>query len=160
MCSRLQVELKQSKPFSSLRQEAFLQMARTTAMLTHGWEHALRGHGITLTQYNVLRILRGAGERGLCRHEVSSRLVTQVPDVSRLLDRMMRGGLVTRARDKEDRRMVNACITDKGLSLLQELHLPSKVLVDDQLAHLTDAQVQLLIELLEAARIPAGAPPA
>ncbi len=154
MSSRLQSEIKQGKPFSSLRQQVLLQMARTTAILTHAWEQALRVHGITLTQYNVLRILRGAGPEGLCRHEVSSRLITQVPDVSRLLDRMMKAGLVTRTRDAGDRRLVNACITPQGLAILDHLDEPSYTVADSQLAHMSDADLRILIELLEAARCP------
>jgi DNA-binding MarR family transcriptional regulator len=111
MVSRLQQEIKQTKPFSSLKQEVLLSIARTAAVLQHASEQALKAHGITLTQYNVLRILRGAGEKGLCRHEIASRLITPVPDVSRLLDRMVRAGLVTRTRDKHDRRLVASCIT-------------------------------------------------
>ena len=154
MPSRLQDEIKQSRPFGSLRQEAFLQIARSAAVLTHSWEQALRRHGMTLTQYNVLRILRGAGPDGLCRHEVSSRLITQVPDVSRLLDRMMRAGLVTRSRGTRDRRMIKACITDAGLALLAELDQPVQTHVDQLLAHMPDGDLRTLIHLLETARAP------
>ncbi len=153
MSSRLQSEIKQTRPFGSLRQEVLLQMARTTAILTHAWEQALRIHGITVTQYNVLRILRGAGARGLCRHEVASRLITQVPDVSRLLDRMMRAGLVTRTRDVEDRRLVNACITPQGLTILSALDAPSQSIADEQLAHVPDEELRTLIRLLESVRL-------
>jgi DNA-binding MarR family transcriptional regulator len=152
MASRLQSEIKQSKPFASLRQEALLSMARTTAVLTHAWEQSLRKHDITLTQYNVLRILRGAGPNGLCRHEVASRLVTQVPDVSRLLDRMMRAGVLTRTRDTTDRRMVKACITEEGLQILSQLDAPSYAVADKQLAHMSEDDLHKLIQLLETAR--------
>jgi DNA-binding MarR family transcriptional regulator len=152
MASRLRSEIKQAKPFRSLRQEALLQLARTHGMLIHGWEQALRPHGITLTQYNVLRILRGAGDIGLPRHEVSSRLLTQVPDVSRLLDRMLRAGLITRSRDESDHRVVNARITEEGLRILEALDEPSYAVADQQLAHMSDADIERLIELLETAR--------
>ncbi len=152
MAGRLQDEIKQSKPFGSLQQEAVLSMARTTAVLTRAWEQFLRGYGITLTQYNVLRILRGAGPGGLCRHEVASRLVTEVPDVSRLLDRMMHAGLLTRTRGVEDRRMVKACITDRGLAILEELDRPSFTLPQKQMAHMTETDLRTLIQLLDAAR--------
>ncbi len=154
MPSRLQHELKQSKPFSSFRQELVLQLARTHAVVSHAWEQDLRRHGITSTQYNVLRILRGAGAAGLCRHEVASRLVAQVPDVSRLLDRMMLSGMVTRTRSDEDRRLVKARITTKGLGILKELDEPSVALPDRLLAHLSDDEVQTLIALLEVIRTP------
>jgi DNA-binding MarR family transcriptional regulator len=154
MPSRLQDELQQSKAFGSLRQEAILQMARSSAVLTHCWEQSLRGMGITGTQYNVLRILRGAGVAGLSRHAVGCRMVTQVPDVSRLLDRMTAAGLVTRARGTEDRRKVNATITSKGLSILAELDESSLRVPDEQLSHMPDEHVRRLIELLDEARSP------
>jgi len=152
MASLLQDEIKQTKPFKSLRQEALLQMARSTAVLLHAWEQSLRIHGITLTQYNVLRILRGAGDAGLCRHAIASRLITQVPDVSRLLDRMTTAKLVTRTRNSEDRRLVKACITEKGLSILSDLDAPSYVLIDQSMAHMSDDEIKTLIHLLERAR--------
>ncbi|HEY0786075.1 MAG TPA: hypothetical protein VGD62_09400, partial [Acidobacteriaceae bacterium] len=80
MSTQLQRELKQSKPFSSLRHEVLLALARTSALLMHAFEQALKVHGITPTQYNVLRILRGAGPTGLCRYEIGDRLITPVPD--------------------------------------------------------------------------------
>lgn len=154
MQNRLQDEIKQTKPFRSIREEAFLQLARTMAVITHSWEQAIRGYGITLTQYNVLRILRGAGEKGLCRHEVAGRLVTQVPDVSRLLDRMLRAGLLTRTRDKNDRRLVNAVITPKGLAILEKLDEPSQSMIEEQLRHMGDDEIRTLNELLDKARHP------
>ena len=98
----LQEELKQSKPFHSLEEEAFLNIARTHAVLEHALAQALKPFDITPTQYNVLRILRGAGADGLCRNEVGERLVRRVPDVTRLLDRMEEMGLVGRVRGGED----------------------------------------------------------
>ncbi len=154
MATRLQDEIKQTKPFQSLRHEVILQVARTAAVLSHAGDQALRGYGITLTQYNVLRILRGAGEGGLCRHEVAARLVTQVPDVSRLLDRMLAAGLITRTRVAADRRMVNACITEDGLAILDALDAPMLGMLDRQLSHLSDAELETLARLLEAVRTP------
>src|SRR4028118_2217200 len=92
MATRLQDEIKQSRPFDSLEQEARLGIERTAALLGHAFGEALKPHGITPTQYNVLRILRGAGEKGLCRNEVRERMVAQVPDATRLLDRMEAAG--------------------------------------------------------------------
>src|SRR3990172_9879074 len=102
----LQSELRQRKPFSSLEQEAMLSIARTAAQLEHTTAEALKPHGITPTQYNALRILRGAGAEGLCRNEVRDRLLARVPDATRLLDRLEAMGLVLRAREGEDRRFV------------------------------------------------------
>ncbi|HEV8455072.1 MAG TPA: hypothetical protein VGQ24_09290, partial [Gemmatimonadales bacterium] len=90
---RLQAEIKQSKPFPSPTAEALLSILRTAAILDHHLAEVLRPYGITTTQYNVLRILRGAGHRGMCGREVGERLVSKVPDVSRLLDRTEELGL-------------------------------------------------------------------
>ncbi len=152
MTGGLQDEIKQGRPFSSLRQEAFLSLSRTSALLTHAWTQRLRPYGVTLTQYNVLRILRGAGGGGLNRQQVSERLITQVPDVSRLLDRMTAAGLVTRARGQVDRRVVNSCVTEKGLAILQALDVPSYVIADEQLAHMPDSEISQLVALLEKVR--------
>lgn len=152
MPGRLQDEIRQTKPFRSLRQEAILSIFRTAAVMAHAWEQALRPHGITLTQYNALRILRGAGPEGASRHEVASRMVTPVPDVSRLLDRMMEAGLITRARGTDDRRTVRARVTEKGLSLLGELDEPSYALPNHWLSHMADGEVERLLRSLEKAR--------
>ncbi len=152
MASQLQQELKQRKPFASLREEILLSLARTSALLSHTFEQALKQRGISGTQYNVLRILRGAGPEGLCRYEIGDRLVAPVPDVSRLLDRMESTGLITRERALTDRRLVVACITRKGLELLQSLDAPSAELIEMQMPHMTEAQLLALRDLLELAR--------
>jgi DNA-binding MarR family transcriptional regulator len=120
MPSRLQAELKQTKPFPRRSSEALLSVLRTAALLQHQLNEILRPYGITELQYNVLRILRGAGPDGLCGREISERLVSKVPDVSRLLDRMERMQLLRRERDSADRRHVTTRITSKGLRLLDE----------------------------------------
>jgi len=110
----LQQELKQTRPFKSSLEEAFVGLQRTAALLEHALETALKPSGVTATQYNVLRILRGAGPQGLCRHEVGDRMVRRVPDVTRLLDRLEDMGLITRTRGGEDRRFVSTTITPKA----------------------------------------------
>jgi len=114
-------ELKQNKPFSSTAEEALLSIVRTNAVLLDEFDRLLRPYGITTTQYNVLRILRGSEPAGLCRNELRDRMLTRMPDVTRLLDRMQEAGLVTRTRTGADRRMVSTRITKKGLSILSEL---------------------------------------
>lgn len=148
----LRDEIKQGKPFDSLEQEALLSIERTAAVLMHGFADSLKAHDITPTQYNVLRILRGAGAVGLCRHEIRDRLVAQVPDVTRLLDRMEESGLVARERGEEDRRLVTTRITRAGLRLLKRLHGPVAESHVRRLGHLSDAQLRTLIGLLAAAR--------
>ena len=158
MPSRLQDEIKQSRPFRSLHEEAALNIARTAAVLNHGFADALKEYGITATQYNVLRILRGAGASGLCRNEVRDRLIAQVPDVTRLLDRMEDAGLIARERDATDRRQVTTRITAQGLRLLKSLDAPVLELQRAQLGHLSKQQLTSLIELLSIARTPSGSP--
>jgi DNA-binding MarR family transcriptional regulator len=114
----LQDEIRQSTPFPRKTAEAMLSILRTATVLEHAENEALRPHGITHTQYNVLRILQGAGAEGLCGRDIAGRLISRVPDVSRLLDRMDELGLVTRERDAADRRHVTARISARGRRLL------------------------------------------
>src|SRR6185503_11818811 len=104
----LQGELRQKKPFTSLAQEAFLSVVRTATVLHDAFEQMLKPYGLTSAQFNVLRILRGSEPDGLCRNDLRDRLVTRMPDVTRLLDRMEEAGLVARTREDEDRRMVRS----------------------------------------------------
>jgi DNA-binding MarR family transcriptional regulator len=152
MAQHLQDEIKQSKPFTSLEQEAMLGIARTDALLSYSIIEALKPYDVTPAQYNVLRILRGAGNNGLCREDIRERLVAQVPDVTRLLDRLERAGLVERARDTVDRRLVNTRITHAGLELLRKLDKPISDAHAEQLGHLTKTELRTLIALLEKAR--------
>lgn len=156
MSSDLRDEIKQNKPFASPEQEAHLNLERTTAVLGHAFAEALKRFDITPTQYNVLRILRGAGKSGLCRNEVRDRMIAQVPDVTRLLDRLEDAGLIERARQTSDRRQVLTLITQKGLDLLEELDAPVVAMHKRALGHMTPAQLRQLTELLALAR--EGAP--
>jgi DNA-binding MarR family transcriptional regulator len=149
---RLRDEIKQTKPFQSLEHEALLSIERTAAVLGHGLADALKPYGVTPTQYNVLRILRGAGNKGLCRNEVRDRLVAQVPDVTRLLDRLEEMNLVMRERAETDRRLVTTRITREGLRLLERLDAPITEIHQQQLGHLSARDLRTLIDLLAAAR--------
>lgn len=120
MTPQLQDEIRQTRPFARKTSEALLSILRTATVLEHEQNEALRPYGITQTQYNVLRILRGAGKDGLCGREIASRLISKVPDVSRLLDRMDDMELVSRLRDTSDRRHVTARISPKGRRLLEQ----------------------------------------
>jgi DNA-binding MarR family transcriptional regulator len=151
----LQEEIRQRKPFGSAEEEATLSIARTSAVLEHAWGEMLKSHGLTVTQYNALRILRGAGEAGLCRNEVRDRLISRVPDATRLLDRMEECGLVSRSREGGDRRYVTSRITSKGLELLARLDPEVAALNRRLLGHLGPGKLRTLIELLEEARHPA-----
>lgn len=152
MPSPLQTELRQTRPFPGPEAEAVLGVVRTAARFEGEIAEALRPHGLTGTQYNVLRILRGAGPGGLCRYEVADRLVTPGPDVTRLLDRLEDAGLTSRSRDPEDRRQVRAQITDAGLALLAELDGVLDALHREQVGHLGQDRLRALSDLLAAAR--------
>jgi len=152
MPSSLREELRQAKPFKSLGEEALLSVARTEAVSREHFERVLEPHGLSTTQYNVLRILRGAGAAGLCRKEIGQRLITRMPDVSRILDRMEEAGLIRRVRSTEDRRLVNTTLTPAGRTLVDELDPSVETNLDEQFGHMTEAQLRMLIELLGIAR--------
>jgi len=152
MCATLKDEIKQTAPFASVQEEVSLNVLRTAALLEHAILERLKPHGLTPTQYNVLRILRGAGEEGLCRNEVGERMLTPVPDVTRLLDRLEDAGLVARHRDTVDRRFVTARITDAGQALLAELDEPVRRMHERLYAHVTRNDLRRLVRLLEDAR--------
>lgn len=152
MPTTLRDELKQRKPFTSLEQEALLSVVRTSAMLIDAFERMLKPYGITGTQYNVLRILRGAGPDGLCRNDVRDRMITRMPDVTRLLDRMEESGLIDRVRENTDRRMVMTRITAQGLRLLDELEDAVARAEKQAFTALTKEQMRTLIALLAAVR--------
>jgi DNA-binding MarR family transcriptional regulator len=152
MPSRLQEEIKQTKPFPSASAEAMLSILRTAAVLDHAAGEALKPYGVTPTQYNVLRILRGTGPNGLCGREVGERLVAQVPDVPRLLDRMEEMGLVSRERDPSDRRHVTARITEKGLRLLDESQPTLDAIQTQRFANISSTNLQTVIDTLAQIR--------
>jgi len=152
MPSNLQAELKQRKPFSSVGAEALLSVLRTAAVLEHQLTEVLKPYGITHTQYNVLRILRGAGVEGLCGREVAERMVSRVPDVSRLLDRMEEAGLLSRERDPGDRRHVTARITRKGLAILEQATPQLEAVERARVGQVPTGRLQQLIEVLSTVR--------
>jgi DNA-binding MarR family transcriptional regulator len=151
MSHTLQSEIKQSKPFPSPGAEALLGILRTAAVIDHAVAEALKPHKITPTQYNVLRILRGAGKSGLCGRDVAERLISKVPDVSRLLDRTEDLGLIRRERDADDRRHVTARITNKGLALLDRV-APDLQKVEARLARIAPKDLECLIAALDQVR--------
>src|SRR5687767_9794725 len=148
MPSKLQDEIKQTKPFARIEHEAILGVLRTAAVVDHETDEALRPFGVTGTQFNVLRILRGAGESGLCGREIGARMINRVPDVPRLLDRLEKAGFVSRERDPGDRRHVTARITTKGEQLLDEIGHPSFP-IEQRFQHLTQDQLRTLIDTLD-----------
>ena len=152
MVRSLQSELKQNVPFRSLAEEAHLSIIRTADLLTRVLAFALKGHGLTQTQYNVLRILRGAGAEGLPSGEVAERMITREPDITRLLDRMESRGWVHRRKDPEDRRVTRAWITLAGRELTDRLDAPVAELQRDCLGVLGEAKLAELSDLLGTVR--------
>jgi DNA-binding MarR family transcriptional regulator len=148
----LQEELQQRKPFSGPQHEAQLSIIRTGSILLNAFEQMLKPYGITATQFNVLRILRGADPDGLCRNEIRCRMLTRMPDVTRLLDRMVEAGFVSRDRLSEDRRMVRTKITARGYRLLDELEPKARVEQQRPFSHLSVAELHVLIDLLARIR--------
>jgi DNA-binding MarR family transcriptional regulator len=130
---------------------AFLDLLRTTDMLSRGLIHVLKTEDVSATQYNVLRILRGSPE-GLPCGEIASRMITRDPDVTRLLDRLEKRGLISRCRETKDRRTVMARITPQGLKLLARLDEPVQTAHRKLLGHLGRKRLRNLTELLRVAR--------
>jgi DNA-binding MarR family transcriptional regulator len=149
----LRQAIKQRKPFQSLEQEVFLEVLRTGHALVEGLVELLKPHGLTQPQYNVLRILRGAGEAGLPTGEVGERMVaSREPDVTRLLVRMEERGLVERERRTDNRRFVTIRITAAGLRVLAALDQPVADMHVAQLRHMSRKDLAHLADLLERAR--------
>ena len=153
MPGRLQSEIRQSRPFPHPADEAFLNLLRTADWLLQPVEETLRSFGLTHPQYNVLRILAGAGTAGLPCGEISKRLITRDPDITRLLDRMQKLGHVERGRGIEDRRVVRAHITPAGLATLRGLERPVRDAVRAPLTRLGPAKLDQLTGILEDIRI-------
>ena len=135
----------------SPEESAFLELLRTCDQLARRLAGVLKRADLSPTQYNVLRILRGAPE-GLACGEIAGRMITRDPDVTRLLDRLEKRGLIARSRESRDRRMVLTSITPEGLSALAELDQPIQEVHRQQLGHLGRNRLATLSELLQLAR--------
>lgn len=145
-------EIKQTKPFASKEEEVYLNLQRTAEALRSVVVETLKPYELTGSQYNVLRILRGAGAEGVKCSEISERLVTKDSDITRLLDRLIARNLVTRERDDKDRRVIVARITEAGLKLLAELDEPVLKVSRERLGHLGVDLLEQLNALLVLAR--------
>ena len=151
MTTKLQQEIKKKRPFDSPQEEAVLNLFRTSDRIHIRFTRLFREHGLTPSQYNVLRILRGEGQR-LPILDVAARTITVVPGITGLIDRLERDGLVCRERSAEDRRVIYVAITPRGLELLARLDEPLRGLHRQPLGHLTAAELRQLSGLLEKAR--------
>ena len=145
-------EIKQTRPFASPAQEAIVALLRTADVVNRLVDSVIERHGITGQQYNVLRILRGAGERGLPTLDIAERMIEQTPGITRLIDRLEAKKLVSRERCATDRRQVFCRITASGLSLLAALDAPVIEAADNALGVLKKTELASLIDLLDRTR--------
>lgn len=150
--SRLRDELKQTRPFSSSAHEAVVSILRTAALVQRHLAQVIEGTGITIQQYNVLRILRGATPVGLPTLSIRDRMIEEAAGITRLLDKLEQAGYVVRERSTPDRRQVVCQITPTGLRLLTQLDEPVDMANEHALALLDDAETRELVELLGAVR--------
>ena len=150
--SALRDELKQTRPFSSPAHEAVVSILRTAAVVQRHVSQVVEGSGITIQQYNVLRILRGAGDTGLPTLAIRDRMIEEAAGITRLLDKLETAGFVMRERSTPDRRQVLCQITPAGLRLLAELDEPVDAANEFALGMLADAEKHALVELLGAVR--------
>jgi DNA-binding MarR family transcriptional regulator len=145
--------IRQTKPFRSLQEQVVINLMRTARVVEEDWAHYLkRTEGISVSQYNILRILRGARPKPVKISEVSERMITRDPDVTRLVDRLIKQGLVRRERDTEDRRVVLVEITGAGLALLSRLDEPAAESTEAAMAGLSPQQLRTLDTLLNEVR--------
>jgi DNA-binding MarR family transcriptional regulator len=148
----LKREIVQERPFSSLEEEALLNLMRTADCLQRAFQRRSRNWGITSTQYNVLRILRGTQPQGLTCSAIGSRMITAEPDITRLLARLKALKLIRQQRDRQDRRVVWTQIADAGLELLRQMDPGINLAPKELLGHLGEAELSHLIRLTELAR--------
>ena len=151
MAGKLQQELRKKRPFDSPEEETVLILLRTNDRMQIHYVRLFREHGLTPSQYNILRILRGEG-CPLPSLELADRTITVVPGITGLIDRLEASGLVVRERSTEDRRVVFVAVTPRGLQVLADLDQPLRTLHCRLLGHLSREEMGELNRLLEKAR--------
>jgi len=144
---------KRAKPALSQENRIFVALLQAADTLGQEAEQLLKASGLTGAQYNVLRILRGAEPEGLPCRGIGDRMISHDPDMTRLLDRLEKRGLITRARQTDDRRVVKTRITPQALSLLKTLDRPIRELHKRQFRHMSAARLKILSDLLEEVRV-------
>jgi DNA-binding MarR family transcriptional regulator len=150
--ANLKLEIMQEPAFSSTEEEAVLNLLRSSDCLERAFQQKIRGWGLTATQYNVLRILRGAHPNGLPCAAIGERMIAAEPDITRLLARLKRLKFIRQHRDRHDRRIVLTTITDSGLDLLRAMDPAVLSAPKELLGHMHRAELAELIRLLELAR--------
>jgi MarR family transcriptional regulator, organic hydroperoxide resistance regulator len=152
MAGRLQKEIRQTRAFQRPEEEALLNIAKTADVMQQALAEMLKKYDLSGTQYNFLRILRGAGAEGLPCGKIGERMITHDPDITRLVDRLEKRLLVTRGRSEGDRRVVTTRITKQGLALLNEIDPPLGKLMERLMGHMNSQKISTLIDLLEETR--------
>jgi DNA-binding MarR family transcriptional regulator len=152
MTRRLRAELQQTKPFASLEEEVFLEIQRTSQISVRWVVDALKPTGLTPSQFNVLRILRGARPDALSASVIAERMVAYDPDLTRLLDRLEAGKLIEKSRDARDRRVVNITITKTGVAAVEKATNAVRGRLQVALGSMGTRKLELLADLLELAR--------
>ncbi len=146
-------ELLKQESFRTPQEEALLNLMATQSWVSHEIGRMMSAYRITPAQYNVLRILRGSHPQRLTCGEIRERLIDKTPDVTRLLDRMLKHGWITRRRSRRDRRVVEVGITPVGLELLEQMDGPVERFIDHMTRHLSDEEAKTLSALLEKMRL-------
>ena len=148
----IQQEIAQKRPFHSVKAEVVVSILRTAALIERHFSQVVAASGITVQQYNVLRILRGAGDEGLPTLVIRDRMIHEAPGITRLLDKLETAGLARRERSSPDRRQVHCHITPQGLEVLANLDVAMKEADDTAVGTLNDEEQRQLLKLLEGVR--------
>jgi DNA-binding MarR family transcriptional regulator len=154
MNTTIRQSIQQVRPFSSEEEESFLTLARAWDVVAERGKEPIAAAGLSVPQYNVLRILRGAEPEGLQTYQVAERMVTRAPNITRLVDKLEAGSLLTRTRSTQDRRVVRVRITATGMQLVESLDAPVDASVKDAMRGLNAAELEALRRLLDRLREP------
>ena len=151
--SAIQSELRQSKPFRSIAQEATIALLRTASVVSRAVARVVEPSGLSLAQYNALRIIRGAGTGGIPTLSIRERMIDEGTTITRLLDKLDDAGLIRRERSYPDRRQVLCFVTDAGRKLLDSLDPQVNAMDEDVVASLDESQLETFVELLDTVRL-------
>ena len=151
--SAIQTEIRQSKPFRSIAQEATIALLRTASVVSRAVARVVEPSGLSLAQYNALRIIRGAGTGGIPTLSIRERMIDEGTTITRLLDKLDDAGLIRRERSYPDRRQVLCFVTDAGRKLLDSLDPPVNAMDEDVVASLDESQLETFVELLDTVRL-------
>jgi DNA-binding MarR family transcriptional regulator len=150
--SAVQSEIRQTKPFRSTAQEATIALLRTASIVNRALARVVEPYGLSLAQYNALRIIRGAGSGGIPTLSIRERMIEEGTTITRLLDKLEEAGLIQRERSVPDRRQVLCRVTDAGRKLLDTLDPLVNSADEEAVASLSQSELERFIDLLDAVR--------